>query len=271
MKVVIYYVRFSCLRNVASILIFIVFFFLLTVSASHYHHTPNSYHTPTTIMEGVVHSVHASHHPHDRRSSSVHSLQNFFTTTKPSSATSFPHLQQLTNLNDSRPNKIEETTIVAPPTTTSTNPNTLLPSSTGKNHHLAASLCRIDGLYSRRTSIPANRPKEDRLPYFRQKSLDESTISTPVSKTTDTTALEINESQQKTDKPTEIRVRCIFSRVGEIDTLNERYTAEIFFEASWYDREQQHVGQYDPQLAYFNPQLVVLNHIGDTLRHEVSR
>ena len=97
---------------------------------------------------------------------------------------------------------------------------------------------------------------------YMNKSLDESADST----------IDNNENEKNLIKkePKEIRVRCIFSRVGEIDTLNERYTAEIFFEASWYDDTQQIGLKYDPQMGHFNPQLVVLNHIGDSLRHEVN-
>jgi hypothetical protein len=71
--------------------------------------------------------------------------------------------------------------------------------------------------------------------------------------------------------PIEVRVRCIFLRVGEIDTLNERYTSEIFFEASWYTKDEKIGSKYDPQIGHFNPQLVVLNHMGDSLRHDVSK
>lgn len=212
-------------------------------------------------MEGVIHSI-DSNSSTDHRSSSVNSLQNYMPSSKVASATSYPHLRQMITDVDTILNN--ETTIV--PATS----NSLLPSSAGKNRHLNASLCRLDNLYSRRTSIPVNRAKEDRLPYFRQKSLDESTISTPLSKGTETTLGEKRDLNEKTADPIEVRVRCIFSRVGEIDTLNERYTAEIFFEASWYDQKIQPGCQYDPQMGHFNPQLVVLNHIGDTLRHEVS-
>ena len=241
-------------------------FCLISVSASHYHHSSNAYHPPRTIMESVMHSV-QSDHPMDRRASSVQSLNAFFSHPKPSTATSYPHLQQSSNQLGLAISQLASPLLPPPPPLAA--PNALLPSSIGENRPIHASLCRIDSLYSRRTSIPLNRVKEDRIPYFRQKSLDESTISTPISKVTDTNALENNDSQQKNSEPIEIRVRCIFSRVGEIDTLNERFTAEIFFEASWYDRERHPDSKYDPQLGYFNPQLVVLNHIGDTLRHEV--
>ena len=79
---------------------------------------------------------------------------------------------------------------------------------------------------------------------------------------------EINQTDIR--RPIEVRVRCIFLRVGEIDTLNERYTSEIFFEASWYASDLKIGSKYDPQSGHFNPQLVVMNNIGDTLRHDVS-
>lgn len=79
---------------------------------------------------------------------------------------------------------------------------------------------------------------------------------------------EINRANEE-NRPIEVRIRCIFLRVGEIDTLNERYTSEIFLEASWFASDQKIGSKYDPQAGHFNPQLVVLNNIGDTLRHEV--
>ena len=100
-------------------------------------------------------------------------------------------------------------------------------------------------------------------------SLDQ-TGSIPWIDTTLTTALE-NFSSNEKRAPIEVRVRCIFLRVGEIDTLNERYTSEIFFEASWYAADPKIDAKYDPQAGHFNPQLVVLNHIGDSLRHEVRK
>ncbi|CAF3767478.1 unnamed protein product [Rotaria sp. Silwood1] len=33
-----------------------------------------------------------------------------------------------------------------------------------------------------------------------------------------------------------VRIRLIFIRIGEIDTLNEKYQADIYFEARWIDR-----------------------------------
>jgi hypothetical protein len=97
-----------------------------------------------------------------------------------------------------------------------------------------------------------------------------------MNKSSDESANSITENTENENKlikkePKEIRVRCIYSRVGEIDTLNERYTGEIFFEASWYDETHQIGLKYDPQMGHFNPQLGVLNHIGDSLRHEVNK
>jgi hypothetical protein len=104
-------------------------------------------------------------------------------------------------------------------------------------------------------------------------SIDKSPDECVISKETTTILSGNNENDNSLIKtePIEIRVRCIYSRVGEIDTLNERYTAEIFFEASWYDQDYKIGSKYDPQMGHFNPQLVVLNHIGDSLRHEVQK
>jgi len=93
------------------------------------------------------------------------------------------------------------------------------------------------------------------------KSLDEHTDTTTVP-----FELRLNDKHL----PTEVRVRCIFLRVGEIDTLNERYTSEIFFEASWFIKEPKHGTKYDPLAGHFNPQLAVLNNMGDSLRHDVN-
>ncbi|CAF3319862.1 unnamed protein product, partial [Rotaria sp. Silwood2] len=51
------------------------------------------------------------------------------------------------------------------------------------------------------------------------KSSDENTGSTYLS----------NKNLNEKHELIEIRVRCSFLRVGETDTLNERYTGEIFF------------------------------------------
>ncbi|CAF1434645.1 unnamed protein product [Didymodactylos carnosus] len=66
----------------------------------------------------------------------------------------------------------------------------------------------------------------------------------------------------------EIRTRCIFLRVGEIDTLNERFYAEILFEASWNDIQLQNETCYNSSL-HWNPKLIILNSVGD-IKHEIS-
>ncbi|CAF3429695.1 unnamed protein product [Rotaria socialis] len=138
--------------------------------------------------------------------------------------------------------------------------NTQIPSSTSRNLIHNTSLHRIDNIYSSRASIQRARTRSDSVHFPTNKFPNECAI---LAKTKEVT-LE-NHSIKK--QPIEIRVQCIFSRVGEIDTLNERYTAELFFEASWYDESQKIGTEYDPH-GHFNPQLVVLNHLGDSLKHE---
>ena len=40
-----------------------------------------------------------------------------------------------------------------------------------------------------------------------------------------------------------------FLRVGEIDTMNERYQAEVYIEAKWIDNSD-HFGLYDPKVHW---------------------
>ena len=59
-----------------------------------------------------------------------------------------------------------------------------------------------------------------------------------------------------------VKVRAVFLKVGDIDTLNEKFMAEAFIEASWID------SALDPQINYnaelhWNPKLYVLNCLGD--------
>ncbi|CAF5002006.1 unnamed protein product [Rotaria sp. Silwood1] len=62
-------------------------------------------------------------------------------------------------------------------------------------------------------------------------------------------------------------------RVGEIDTLNERYYAEILFEASWEEPKLKGLQKkpFDPTV-YWTPQLELVNGIGelhDTIMYSV--
>jgi hypothetical protein len=230
----------------------------LLVGASHYNRPHSHFHPQTSLPESVVHGV-ENNHSDKRRASSVQSLNKFFSFTTSSESTSYPHLQQLTAKPISSP-------------TTAVSPNTALSPLTPKNSPFYTSLHCLENLSSRPNSISKPRTPEDHVQFFPTKSTGECVISTNLSKRTATITSENTEKENDLIKkaPVEIRVRCIFSRVGEIDTLNERYTAELFFEASWYEKDHKIGSKYDPQMGHFNPQLVVLNHIGDSLRHEVN-
>ncbi|CAF3632253.1 unnamed protein product [Rotaria socialis] len=70
--------------------------------------------------------------------------------------------------------------------------------------------------------------------------------------------------KQLDKSPIEVHVRCVFMRVGDIDTLNERYYAEILFEASWEEPRLKGTPK-EPFNAGINwtPQLELLNGIGE--------
>ncbi|CAF3971476.1 unnamed protein product [Rotaria sp. Silwood2] len=79
--------------------------------------------------------------------------------------------------------------------------------------------------------------------------------------------------KQFDESPIKVQVRCVFMRVGDIDTLNERYYAEILFEASWEEPKLKglHKKSFDP-MVYWTPQLELVNGIGelhDTITYSV--
>ena len=174
---------------------------------------------------------------------------------KPPTSTSYPRLHRVFSKQTSSPN-------------TSLSPDTTVSLLNQKNLAGYNSLHRVDTA----SSFARNRIVDDNSLFANSNASDGRGIAKQLSKGTTSLGSDDGEevdSYVSHKEPIEIRVRCIFSRVGEIDTLNERYTAEIFFEASWYDESHKIGHKYDPQLGHFNPQLVVLNHIGDSLRHEV--
>jgi hypothetical protein len=233
------------------------------VSANHCRSSQVNSLQSSKISDGVLHGI-ESIQTIDYRTSSVQSLHSKHSSTKPSTSISYPQLEELINPPDAT------LSIFTLPSTPPVSLNTRLSTLLNKTRPICTSLSRVDNICIRRTSLSTGRTQEDHVPYFRKKSLDDPTISSHSSKRTTTMTSDNNRCDRKIDEPMEIRVRCIFSRVGEIDTLNERFTAEIFFEASWYEKDHEIGPKYDPQSGHFNPQLVVLNHIGDTLRQEVS-
>ncbi|UJR23356.1 hypothetical protein I4U23_026368 [Adineta vaga] len=68
----------------------------------------------------------------------------------------------------------------------------------------------------------------------------------------------------------QVRIRCLFLRVGEIDTLHERYYAEILLQASWEDPSFHNTFNriFDPATCW-TPQLELMNGIGE-LKDEIT-
>ncbi len=62
----------------------------------------------------------------------------------------------------------------------------------------------------------------------------------------------------------QVHIRCIFLRVGEIDTLNERYYAELLLEASWEEISFKglQTRPFDPTI-HWTPELELINGIGE--------
>ncbi len=53
-----------------------------------------------------------------------------------------------------------------------------------------------------------------------------------------------------------IQVYFEFIRIGEIDTMNEKYNAEICIESKWIEKD--HIQNYNPE-QHWNPQLFIEN------------
>ncbi|CAF0866920.1 unnamed protein product [Adineta steineri] len=70
--------------------------------------------------------------------------------------------------------------------------------------------------------------------------------------------------------PIKVNIRCIFLRVGEIDTLNERFYAELLLEASWEEKSFKglQTRSFDPSVNW-TPELELMNGIGE-LDHDIT-
>lgn len=230
MEIQIFYVSWRNCRR-----IFCKLFLLLLVGASHYYHSQYPSRHNSSIPEAP--DLQAL----SRLTSSSQSLHAILPLTLPEISNSNPQL-------DRNPLKAPSVADIA--------------SVLNKSPATYNSLCQLTNLCSYGN---ASILKSNAVNHRVRRSSEENTEST-------TLAFEIpllNTAGKH--MPMEIRVCCVFLRVGEIDTLNERYTAEIFFEASWFIKDPRNgsTGKYDPQAGHFNPQLVVLNHMGDSLRHDV--
>lgn len=57
-------------------------------------------------------------------------------------------------------------------------------------------------------------------------------------------------------EPRIVHVSVEFIRLGEIDTMNDKYNAEICIESKWIDKD--HIQNYNPE-QHWNPQLFIEN------------
>jgi hypothetical protein len=63
-----------------------------------------------------------------------------------------------------------------------------------------------------------------------------------------------------------------FFRIGEIDTMNEKYRAELNIESKWVENDIN-IEQYDPKI-HWNPQLFIENALQETkqtIDYEIDR
>lgn len=63
-----------------------------------------------------------------------------------------------------------------------------------------------------------------------------------------------------------VNLRAVVLKIGEIDTLHEKFYAEVFIEAVWTDSGLKPNFIYDPDKDW-NPELYVVNCFGDVKEH----
>ena len=56
----------------------------------------------------------------------------------------------------------------------------------------------------------------------------------------------------------EVQITIEILRIGEIDTMNEKYNAELRLDAKWVDLNDANIEKYDPAV-YWNPKLFIEN------------
>jgi hypothetical protein len=66
--------------------------------------------------------------------------------------------------------------------------------------------------------------------------------------------------------PRQIWVRVEYVQIGDIDTVNEKYWAEVKIKSKWYDEGD--FTQYDKKL-HWNPKLYIENSIEDKLKEDI--
>lgn len=79
------------------------------------------------------------------------------------------------------------------------------------------------------------------------------------------------EKLQNNESTRNVLIGIQFDRIGEIDTANEKFQADITIEAKW--REFTIIDKYDPEV-HWNPRLYVensLQEIKDQIKYSIER
>jgi hypothetical protein len=86
--------------------------------------------------------------------------------------------------------------------------------------------------------------------------------------------IEIDENDSEMDQqPRLVRVMIEFTKLGEIDTLNERFQGVLTIESKWIETRDTEKTEYDPS-KHWNPKLFIENAFQEpkeTISYSVSR
>jgi hypothetical protein len=122
-------------------------------------------------------------------------------------------------------------------------------------------------MLTKTASVSSNNPPIKLLTASRANSFNHLTFADD-----DTSQLDNGSSRTACTEPRVVHIVVEFMRMGEIDTLNEKFHAELFIESKWLETEN--IGpEYDPK-KHWNPRLYIENiyqEPKESIRYEMSR
>jgi len=74
------------------------------------------------------------------------------------------------------------------------------------------------------------------------------------------------------ETPHKIQIKVDFTKIGEIDMMNDKFTCEVVIESKWYDNDPSIQTKYDPS-RHWNPKIYIQNILSDpkeTTKYDIT-
>jgi len=74
------------------------------------------------------------------------------------------------------------------------------------------------------------------------------------------------------ETPHKIQIKVDFTKIGEIDMMNDKFTCEVVIESKWYDNDRSIQTKYDPS-RHWNPKIYIQNILSDpkeTTKYDIT-